>query len=256
MTHVRNPWEIYDRLIEGVPADVRVVDACVGSNWTSVAAESGAGVAYTFHGGVAPAGVRDVAGARLRDVAALVKSWCFEDASLGAAALNAWYATAEKLEGPSLLTGEGSDGFSLVMKQVAAREERPNVCVIGHFPHMEELAAAAHLTVLERRPRKGDLPDAAWVSTSRPSRISCSCGRARPSPTRRCRACSSWASRATVVVTGPSTPMLPALRLRRRRPGRPHRGRPCARPSACATGESFGDASEVRFGAPAPKRSA
>ena len=241
MTQARNPWEIYDRLIEGVPADVRVVDACVGANWTCVVAESGAGVAYTFHGGVAPAGVRDVAGARLRDVAALVKSWCFEDASLGAAALNAWYATAEKLEAPSLLTGEGSDGFSLVMKQVAAREERPNVCVIGHFPHMEELAAAAHLTVLERRPREGDLPDAACEYVLPEQDFVLMTGTTFTNKTM--PRLLELASRATVVVTGPSTPMLPALfdygvdALAGRIVGDPARAL-----RACATGESFGDA--------------
>lgn len=242
MTQVRNPWEIYDRLIEGVPADVRVVDACVGANWTCVAAESGAGVAYTFHGGVAPAGARDVAGARLRDVAALVKSWCFEDASLGAAALNAWYASPEKLEGPDLLTGEGSDGFSLVMDHIKAHGgDRPRVCVIGHFPHMDELAAASDLTVLERRPREGDLPDAACEYVLPEQDVVLMTGTTFTNKTM--PRLLELAAGATVLVTGPTTPMLPVLFdygidvLAGRIVGDPARAL-----RACATGESFGDA--------------
>lgn len=210
MSTTRNPWELYDRLIEGVPADVRVIDACVGSHWTCVSAESGAGVAYTFHGGVAPAVARDVAGARLRDVAALAKSWCFEDASLGAAALNAWYAAPEKLEGPDLLTGEGSDGFSLVMDRIKAHGgDRPRVCVIGHFPHMDELAAASDLTVLERRPREDDLPDAACEYVLPQADVVLMTGTTFTNKTM--PRLLELAKEATVLVTGPTTPMLPVL---------------------------------------------
>lgn len=241
MAGVRNPWEIYDRLIEGVPADVRVIEACVGSHWTCVSAESGAGVAYTFHGGVAPAAEREVAGARLRDVAALVKSWCFEDASLGAAALNAWYASPQKLEGPDLLTGEGSDGFSLVMDRIKARGGRPKACVIGHFPHMDELAAASDLTVLERRPREGDLPDAACEYVLPQADFVLMTGTTFTNKTM--PRLLELAKDATVLVTGPTTPMLPVLfdygidvlagRIV---------GDASAALTACATGAPFGNA--------------
>lgn len=242
MAGVRNPWEIYDRLIEGVPADVRVVDACVGRHWTCVSAESGAGVAYTFHGGVAPAAERDVAGARLRDVAALVKSWCFEDASLGAAALNAFYAVRGKLEGPGLATGEASDGFSLVMGRIEQHPDvRPKVCVIGHFPHMDELAAVSDLTVLERRPREGDLPDAACEYVLPDQDFVLMTGTTFTNKTM--PRLLELAQGATVVVTGPTTPMLPVLfdygvdALAGRIVGDAS-----AALTACATGAPFGNA--------------
>ena len=40
-------WELYDRLIEGIPAELRVTDLTVGYQWTLVKTELGCGVAMT-----------------------------------------------------------------------------------------------------------------------------------------------------------------------------------------------------------------
>ena len=83
-------WQLYDELIEGVDAGERVLGMCEGSHWTCVEASCGTGVAATCKGGGRER-LSPLAGKPLRDVAALAKSWDFETASVGVAALNAWY---------------------------------------------------------------------------------------------------------------------------------------------------------------------
>lgn len=170
-------WKLYDHMIEGIPAEVRVTDHCLGLCWSYVEAECGMGVAYTCRGGAttssAPA---DLRGMPLRDVAALAKSWRFEEATLGIAALNAWYSQPRRVDAlgarydePVELpdgTVRKQDAFEVMRPRVEAfaRETgRPaNVVVVGHFPHVDRIAEYANLTVLERTCRDGlDTPDPA-----------------------------------------------------------------------------------------------
>ena len=217
----KGAWALYDELIEGVPADVMVTDYALGVYWSYVNAESGCGIAWTARGGVKGKEIVDWRGRSLRDMAALAKSWCFEDATLGVAALNAWYGREENLlalgaviegspeaaklcaveagegvaleaeadggaaSGDMLVTtatvtliddadggrrhaGSGRDlgGFELRRPELEAFAEAegrlPRVAVVGHFPHMEQLAEYTDLTVLERNVRSDlDTPDPA-----------------------------------------------------------------------------------------------
>lgn len=155
---MHNPWGLYDRLIEGVPADVQVRRVCLGASWTYVEAECGTGVAMTCTGGGSPTTKEPLVGQSLRSVAALAKSWNWEEATFGVAALNAWYSRRELLD-PMGATydDEGvqpagheraADAFAVYAPRMAGK----NVCVVGHFPHVERIAQerGGHLTVLER----------------------------------------------------------------------------------------------------------
>lgn len=111
---------------------------------------------------------------KLRHVAELAKSWCFEEASLGVAALNAWYARRELLDplgceydsnadrpADGERGGGPKDAFQAYRGEIAARDGA-NVVVVGHFPHVTDIAEYANLTVLERNCRDGlDTPDPA-----------------------------------------------------------------------------------------------
>lgn len=172
-----SPWSLYDELVAGVPAGITVRDYAFGSKWSLVEAECGAGVSYAVRGG-AKRGSRDnFRGRPLRDLAALAKSWCFEDASLGVAALNAWYSNKERLAACASLstsyevrgrarTAAGGmcgrmDGFTQLMPEIQAHGQA-KVAVVGHFPRVERLADSACLTVLERQVRDAlDTPDSA-----------------------------------------------------------------------------------------------
>lgn len=92
------PWKFYNHLIGGIPEGVLVRDYCLGTHWTYVEAECGSGVSFTTRNGAKRQFTMDLRGLPLRSVAELSKSWCFEEASLGVAALNAWYSRAELLD--------------------------------------------------------------------------------------------------------------------------------------------------------------
>ena len=93
-----SPRRLYNHLIEGIPEDIAVRDYCLGLNWSYVEADCGCGVAFTARNGAKRTFKSDLRGKTLREVAELSKSWCFEEATLGIAALNAWYARRELLD--------------------------------------------------------------------------------------------------------------------------------------------------------------
>ena len=154
----RDPWALYDEMIAGIPEGVAVTDFCVGHSWCYVVADCGMGIGHTVTGGARHRFQGDPRDLDLRALASLVKSWNFVDASLGVAALNAWYSRREPLRAMgAAFDDEGeqpegheraTDAFAVYAPQMAGR----NVCVIGHFPHVERIALrrGGNLTVLER----------------------------------------------------------------------------------------------------------
>lgn len=152
-----NPWQLYDDLIDAVPADVRVRDAQI-SRFAQVTNDAGGcGLALADRSGSRePRGPELVVDRSLRDVAALAKSWDFQLAGLGVAALNSWFNTAERVVAAGAQS-EDRDCFEMRADRVGGKR----VGVIGHFAGLDRLWAASELVVLERGPRAGDLPDPA-----------------------------------------------------------------------------------------------
>ena len=163
------PWALYNQMIDGIPEGVIVRDYALGVSWSYVEADSGMGVAWTARGGKKRMYRGDLRGRELREVAQLAKSWCFEEATLGIAALNAWYSQHDKLDAmgarydePIELpdgTRRKMDAFELHADQMDGK----NVVMVGHFPHPERLVEyGANLTILERNVRDElDTPDPA-----------------------------------------------------------------------------------------------
>ena len=153
-----NRWHLYDDLVAGIPEDVLVKRACLGVNWTYVEAECGMGVAMTCSGGARAKRRGTPVGMPLRELAALSKSWNFTDATLGIAALNAWYSRRELLDPLGTVyddEGDQPEGHERAADAFAfygPRMEGKKVCVVGHFPHVERVARerGGILTVLER----------------------------------------------------------------------------------------------------------
>lgn len=165
------PWKLYNHLIAGIPEDVAVRDYCLGTHWSYVEADSGMGVSFTTSGGARRGYAGDLRGKPLREVAQLAKSWCFEEASLGVAALNAWYSQHALLDPLGCIydaavevpngTLRKMDAFEMWRPQIAAQDDA-SVVVVGHFPHVERIEEYARLTVLERRcSQANDVPDPA-----------------------------------------------------------------------------------------------
>lgn len=154
-----NPWQLYDDLIDALPADLMVTDALV-SHFAYVSNDAGGhGLALADRGGRNALREPDlILGRPLREVAGLVKSWDFQLAGLGVAALNSWFNSADRVEASGLaLCGGQEDSFVLQADRVRGKK----VGVIGHFAGLQHLAAASELIVLERDPSGDDLPDPA-----------------------------------------------------------------------------------------------
>lgn len=86
-------WEIYDDLISGIPENLIVDELLSGSGRSYVRSGNGSGIAsFRLQNETrTPLFSKNLIGKSLREVATCVKSWNFAEASIGAAAINAYY---------------------------------------------------------------------------------------------------------------------------------------------------------------------
>jgi hypothetical protein len=162
-------WEIYDELIATVPGGLRVTDCLIGLHWTLIRSEAvgmaltpfGAPRMYGPQGASVIAGIGErIAGMSVRELAGYVKSWNPYEASLGLAAVNSVHNSPEKVEklfGRPLSSQGQVSAFVYYSEMVRDKK----VAVIGRFPDLDVLEGVCRLTVLERIPGPGDLPDPA-----------------------------------------------------------------------------------------------
>lgn len=156
-------WKLYDELIGPIGEDIIVKDYYIGDNWTMVKTDTSVGVSMTVHSESRPKMHNgNIIGESLKKVAGLSKSWNFKEASLGVAAINAYYNTVEKADKFSLLSSnighKDKDAFLTYQEEVKGKK----VAVIGHFPFLEQrFMPICDLSILERNPSEGDYPDSA-----------------------------------------------------------------------------------------------
>lgn len=161
-------WSLYDELIDNIPENIKIIDYNVGSSWVKIVTEDNIGISITLKGFCRPRMYEDtVIGMNLRDTAKLSKSWNFTEASIGLAAINAYYNSFEKtkklgcfndidLNNNDLTSRKKKDAFQAYTDDIINK----NVAVIGHFPNIEEqFSKICNLSILERNPSKGDYPD-------------------------------------------------------------------------------------------------
>jgi uncharacterized protein (DUF4213/DUF364 family) len=157
-------WELYDALIDAIPSGLSVDEAFIGDQWTMVRSGAGVGLAMTVHEGNRPArlpldyGAVGCRGMALAELAGAAKSWNFFEASLGIAAINAyWNSPEHEIVRQARCRGD-TEAFIAWQDRVAGKK----VAVIGHFFHLEQtLGEICDLSILERRPSPGDYPDTA-----------------------------------------------------------------------------------------------
>ncbi len=162
-------WQIYDELIAAIPSELQVAECLIGMHWTLIRATSDAtGIALTpfdrghgSPGGSVIAGIGEhIAGMSVRKLAEYVKSWNPYEATLGLAAINSAFNAPEQVErlsGHPLSDQPQESAFVHYAELVRGK----NVAVVGRFPDLDALAKLCRLTVLERNPGEGDLPDPA-----------------------------------------------------------------------------------------------
>lgn len=147
-------WNFYDELYMGIPSGIRVEGCVVGKLWTTVRANGNIGIARTLGDTKIDRNAlgQSFIGQFLRDVANVLRWDSLVRASVGVAAMNAFYNSAPRLENqnnPPAFQGE------LAGKKTA---------IIGELPNLETgLRDCCDLTVLPLPENKelGSVYDAA-----------------------------------------------------------------------------------------------
>jgi uncharacterized protein (DUF4213/DUF364 family) len=201
-------WKLYDELIAAVPKDAVVTECLAGLSWFLVRS-IGTGVA--MHPREVDGPFLDegrISGMKLKELAGWIKSWNWFEAAMGLAAINSALnapQVAAKNCGSLLDEVEYQDVFTGMMDQMRGKR----VAVIGHFHHLERISGICQLSVLERKPGEGDLPDSACeyilgeqdvVFMTATTLINKTMPRLL-----------ELSRNACVVVAGPSTPLHPLL---------------------------------------------
>lgn len=207
-------WKLYDQLIAPIPADVKVEEILSGSCQTMVKVAGAVGIAATN-----PLQSRERTiemeksweDVSWKAAASLIKSWNFTEASIGAAAINAYYNRKAFLDEeikayPGVRWLEHGDAFAVSREDM----EHSKVATIGHFHYADTYVKnAGQLYILEREPGNGDYPDSACeyilpdmdyvyitgftlVNKTLPRLLELS-------------------KKATVILVGPSVPLAPVL---------------------------------------------
>lgn len=209
---MNDPREIYQLLLDrAADTDGMAEDVVMGLVWTLCRGPRGTGLAMTP--AAAPRTLPwpgTLAGRPLAQLAPWLRDWDPHTASLGLAAVNAVINTADN---PLLARARPLDAagpgnlavFAHFLPQLADRR----VVVIGRYPGLDALARELDLTVLERQPGPGDLPDPAceyllpqadWVFLTASSLANKTFPRL-----------AELARGATTVLMGPGTPWLAEL---------------------------------------------
>ena len=208
-----SPWDLYDQLIDEISSDVTVTQILTDGKWRRVAtSEDGVGMAFGMNVQSRPRATEDpseLVGRPLRDVAALAKSWNFEDAGIGMAAINAYHSHPEVALARGFTPCE-ENNWARTFHPYAPLVAGKRVAIIGHFPFAAAaMPDAAELNILERNLFEGDYPDSAceyllpdmdYVFISGSAFVNKTMPRLL-----------TLASNAHTVVLGPSTPASPAL---------------------------------------------
>jgi len=200
---------IYRDLVAPIETSQPVSTCVAGLVWSLVEAGGYGGLALTLQDGVFDSVLPGrVQGAEARWLAEHITSWNMFDASLALAAINAWYnrrASVEELLGRRLTSERGARLFERLARRFAGKA----VAVVGHFPHLEPLREHCKLTVLERQPLAGDLPDQAGEYLL--AHQDCVCITGTTVANKTLPRLLELSRSAYVVLVGPSVPLTPSL---------------------------------------------
>ncbi len=209
-------WQIYDKLIEGIPESWKAEEIVRGSAFAYIKSAKGIGIAglvnYDYR---MPLYTKNMEGVALKEVAECIKSWNFYEATIGLAAINAYYNNPEVAKKSGVPLGDSMhvedriyDPFIMSQNEIRGKK----VTVIGHFPFIETLfEPICDLKIISGEiPVEGDFPVSAseyLLPDSDFVYIGSSCFVEKTLP--RFLELSKNAKKVTIV--GPSTTLAPLL---------------------------------------------
>ena len=150
-------WKLYDDLIEAIPSQIKVADLSQTERWTFVVSGNTVGTAMRFHS--QPSQLMYDQTIQLQDAAACIKSWNFEEASFGLAAINSYFNEKNKLTKTFL---KDDIIYKDAFIQLIEANQPQKIGMIGHFPFIDRYPELRkNISVFELQPRKGDYPASA-----------------------------------------------------------------------------------------------
>ncbi len=201
-------WKLYDDLIAAVPHDAVVGECLAGLSWFLVRS-LGTGVAMRPREMEEPVrGAGSIAGVKVRDLAARIRSWNCYEAALGLAAINSALNAQASIEtncGEQLDPHANQDVFDYLLDELRGKR----VAVVGHFFGLDRLAGVCELSNLERKPQPGDLPDPACEYILRDQDVVIMTATTLINKTM--PRLLELSRGARVVIAGPSTPLHPLM---------------------------------------------
>ena len=205
----RSPWDLYDRLLDAIPAGPQVRDVVIGLTWT-LCRSTGWGLAMSPGTPTRTLSWPGTLGGRcVRDLAAWVRSWDPYEATVGMAVVNSVINAASDLAASATPLFPTGPANLAVFEHFAPRLAGKRVVVVGRYPKLESLSLDWQLSILERQPTAGDLPDPAaeyllpeadWVFLT-----------ATSIPNKTFPRLAELSGDAQVVLMGPTVPWLEAL---------------------------------------------
>lgn len=199
--------DYYDILLSGIGGSATVTRIVRGVSWTAAELSDGRiGAAMRTAGSTVSRMFPSIEGLRARDAARAVMSWNLEEASEGIAVINAYYNRRERAAALGVAIGRSAlAGLDIRGKTLG---------FVGHLVSptrisAESLDGAAKYYILEREPKAGDYPDSACEYLLPGCDIVVITGSAAINKTM--PRLLELSHGAEVIITGPSTPLCPAL---------------------------------------------
>lgn len=151
-------WKLYDELIAAIPKKIKITDIYQTERWTLISSDYGIGTAMKFTQELIPL-IQEYKGMEIAQVAPLIKSWDFQEASIGLAAMNSYFNQLKQIE--KNFSSErmiSSDAFDDLVENAKTNK----IGMIGHFPFVDRLEEyPENVYIFELEPRKGDYPASA-----------------------------------------------------------------------------------------------
>lgn len=207
---MEHPKRIYELLLDHCSSEAVVTNLMIGLVWTYCQTDAhSAGLAMSP--GVATRTLPwsgSLHGKAVKNLAAWITHWEPYQATVAMAAINSCLNARELPEAVTLLNPHDAGNLA-VFNYFLPQLHGKNVVVIGHYPGIERLQEHMQLTILEKQPLAGDLPDAAcefllpqadWVFLT-----------ASSIPNKTFPRLAELAGNAQTVLMGPTLPWLPQL---------------------------------------------
>lgn len=206
----KSAWEVYDLLMDCTSVSSKVRRVVIGLVWTMVESD---GIGLAMSPGVATRTLPwsgELCECSLSTLSGWLRDFDPYRATLGMAAVNAALNQLKvEVPGSVLEPGKGKGANLVVFKHFLPLIRGRKIVVIGRYPGLDSFAAeeGLDLTILERNPQSGDLPDPAaeflipgadWVFLTSTTLINKTFPRL-----------AELALDAKTVLMGPTTPWIP-----------------------------------------------